>query len=227
MEKKKENYQYKLVQQEIDLKETEQKLFNTFKKNQNQSLKTLIAIYSGHYLELFLSIVFFVIKHSPVWVLPIVTSNIINIATNPDENASRKIFINVVFMVIMISQNILTNYFHTLFYARSIRNVERDLRSALVRKLQQLSITYHNEMQSGRLQSKIMRDVEQIETLSSQIFITVLSIILNVAVALGVVVTQSLTVFLFFIGTIPVAVCIMVAFKNKIKRFAFLSLLLL
>ena len=219
MEKKKEKYQYQLGQQEIDLKETEQKLFNTFKKNQNHSLKTLIAIYSGHYLELFLSIVFFVIKHSPVWVLPIVTSNIINIATNPDENAGSKIFINVVFMVIMISQNILTNYFHTLFYARSIRNVERDLRSALVRKLQQLSITYHNEMQSGRLQSKIMRDVEQIETLSSQIFITVLSIILNVAVALGVVVTQSLTVFLFFIGTIPVAVCIMVAFKNKIKKY--------
>lgn len=197
----------------------EKKLLETFKRNQNNSLKTLIGIYKGHYMELFLSIVFFVIKHSPVWFLPIVTSNIINIATNPDANAGRKIFLNVTFMVIMIAQNILTNYFHTLFYARSIRNVERDLRSALVRKLQQLSITYHNEMQSGRLQSKIMRDVEQIETLSSQIFITVLSIILNVVVALGVVVTQSLTVFLFFIGTIPVAVGIMVAFKNKIKRY--------
>lgn len=219
MEKKKEKYEYQLGQQDIDLNETEKKLLETFKRNQNNSLKTLIGIYKGHYMELFLSIVFFVIKHSPVWFLPIVTSNIINIATNPDANAGRKIFLNVTFMVIMIAQNILTNYFHTLFYARSIRNVERDLRSALVRKLQQLSITYHNEMQSGRLQSKIMRDVEQIETLSSQIFITVLSIILNVVVALGVVVTQSLTVFLFFIGTIPVAVGIMVAFKNKIKRY--------
>ena len=219
MEKKREKYQYQLGQQDIDLNETEKKLLDTFKRNQNNSFKTLIGIYKGHYLELFLSIVFFVIKHSPVWFLPIVTSNIINIATNPDENAGMKIFINVAFMTVMIAQNILTNYFHTLFYARSIRNVERDLRSALVRKLQQLSITYHNEMQSGRLQSKIMRDVEQIETLSSQIFITVLSIILNVVVALGVVVTKSLTVFLFFIGTIPVAVCIMVAFKNKIKRY--------
>lgn len=93
------------------------------------------------------------------------------------------------------------------------------MRSALVRKLQQLSIIYHKEMQSGRLQSKIMRDVEQIETLSSQIFITVLSIILNVVVALAVVVTKSLTVFAFYIGTIPVAVLIMVTFKSKIKRY--------
>ena len=194
-------------------------LLDTFKRNQNHSLKTLFGIYKGHYPELFLSVVFFVIKHSPVWVLPIVTSNIINIATNPGADAGRRIIINVIIMVVIIAQNVLTNYFHTLFYARAIRNVEQDLRSALVRKLQQLSITYHKEMQSGRLQSKIMRDVEQIETLSSQIFITVLSIILNVAVALAVVVTKSLTVFAFFIGTIPVAVLIMVTFKGKIKRY--------
>ena len=194
-------------------------LLDTFKRNQNHSLKTLFGIYKGHYPELFLSVVFCVIKHSPVCVLPIVTSNIINIATNPGADAGRRIIINVIIMVVIIAQNVLTNYFHTLFYARAIRNVEQDLRSALVRKLQQLSITYHKEMQSGRLQSKIMRDVEQIETLSSQIFITVLSIILNVAVALAVVVTKSLTVFAFFIGTIPVAVLIMVTFKGKIKRY--------
>ncbi len=219
MKKQKEKYQYQLTQQEIDLNETERQLFNTFGQNQNSSFKTLLGIYKGHYFELFLSIVLFVVKHSPVWFLPIVTANIINAATNPGEDAGKIIGLNVLFMVIMISQNILSNYFHTLFYARAIRNVERDLRSALVRKLQQLSITYHNEMQSGRLQSKIMRDVEQVETLSSQIFITVLSIILNIIVAFGVVITKSLTVFAFFIGTIPVAVLIMVTFKGKIKRY--------
>ena len=125
-------------------------LLDTFKRNQNHSLKTLFGIYKGHYPELFLSVVFFVIKHSPVWVLPIVTSNIINIATNPGADAGRRIIINVIIMVVIIAQNVLTNYFHTLFYARAIRNVEQDLRSALVRKLQQLSSTYHKEMQSGR-----------------------------------------------------------------------------
>lgn len=214
----KEKYQYRL-QQEADLDETERKVLETFKRNQNHSLKTLIGIYKGHYLELFLSILLFAVKHSPVWVLPIVTANIVNIATNMDEDAGSKILFQVLIMMVMIAQNVLTNYFHTLFYARSIRNVERDLRSSLVRKLQQLSITYHNEMQSGRLQSKIMRDVEQIETLSSQIFITVLSIIMNVTVSFVVVVTKSVTVFLFFLATIPVAVCIMVTFRSRIKSY--------
>lgn len=74
-------------------------------------------------------------------------------------------------------------------------------------------------MQSGRLQSKIMRDVEQIETLSSQIFITVLSILLNVMVAFGIVIFKSMTVFLFFLATIPVAVFLMVTFRGKIKKY--------
>ncbi len=214
----KEKYDYQLEDPNT-LDKAEQELLNTFKKNQNHSLRTLVGIYKGHHLELFLSVVFFVIKHSPVWILPIVTSNIINIATAPGDDAGKRILWNVIFMTVVIAQNILSNHFHTLFYARAIRNVEKNLRGALVRKLQQLSIAYHNEMQSGRLQSKIMRDVEQIETLSKQVFISILSIILNVIVALGVVVSSSLTVFAFFIATIPTAVCIMTAFKGKIKQY--------
>lgn len=190
-----------------------------FRRNKNHSLKTLILLYKGHYMELFWSIIFFVCKHSPVWILPIATANIIDTATSPTKNTNIIIIANVAFMIVMIAQNILTNYIHTWLYAKTIRNVEKDLRNALVRKLQQLSISYHKEMESGRLQSKIMRDVEQIETLSSQIFITMLSIILNVVVALGVVIVKDVTVFIFFGATIPLAILIMVFFKGKIKRY--------
>lgn len=201
------------------LKPDEEALLHVFKRNRNHTLKTLIGLYKGHYLKLLLSIVFFIIKNSPVWILPIVTSNIINAATSRGKDAVHVIIINIAIMIVMIFQNIPTNYIHTILYAKAIRNIERDLRSSIVRKLQHLSIAYHNQMQSGRLQSKIMRDVEQIETLSSQIFIGALSIILNIAVALGVVIFKSLTVFLFFIAAIPVAVLIIVAFRDKIRRY--------
>lgn len=205
--------------EDINLDESEKALLETFKRNEGNSLKILLGIYKGHYLKLFFSILLFVVKHSPVWILPIITSNIINIATDRPENSGIKILINVLIMSFFVIQNIFTNYIHTWLYAKTVRSVEQGLRSSLVRKLQQLSISYHNEMQSGRLQSKIMRDVEQIETLSSQIFITVLGILLNVVVAFGVVIFKSLTVFLFFLATIPVAVCLMVTFRGKIKRY--------
>ncbi len=205
--------------EDIDLDASEKALLETFKRNEGNSLKILLSIYKGYYGKLFLSIVFFAIKHSPVWVLPIVTANIINIATERPDNAGMKILVNALFMSFFMIQNIFTNYLHTWLYAKTVRSVEQELRSSLVRKLQQLSISYHSEMQSGRLQSKIMRDVEQIETLSSQIFISVLSILLNIIVAFGVVIFKSLTVFLFFLATIPVAVLLMVSFKSRIKQY--------
>lgn len=201
-----------------ELSEDEKLLLENFNSNQN-SLKTLLGLYKGRYLKLFFSIVFFFIKHSPVWVLPIATSNIVNAATNKSPDSAKTIIINVVVMCLLLIQNILSNYVHVWLYSKTIREMERDLRSTMVRKLQQLSIRYHNEMQSGRLQSKIMRDVEQIETLSSQIFISVLSIIMNVIVAFVVVVSKSITVFVFFVATVPVAVLIMATFRNKIKRY--------
>lgn len=205
--------------QDEKLEPKEEALLKNFKQNENNTLRTLIGLYKGHYLNLLISIIFFIFKSSPVWILPIVTSNIINAATNKDENAIHTILINIVIILVTVFQNVITNYIHTVLYAKTIRSVERNLRSSLVKKLQQLSIAYHNEMQSGRLQSKIMRDVEQIQILSSQVFITILGIGLNIIVALSVIIFKNFTVFLFFAATIPVAVIIIAVFSGKIKRY--------
>lgn len=206
------------VQQDDNiLYKDEMALMESFRRNRKNSLKTLISLFKGHYCALAGSVLFFVIKHSPTWVLPIVTANIINAVTAHDENMIRLLIVNELLMLVFLLQNIGTNYIHTWLYAKTVRTVEKELRGALVVKLQQLSITYHKEMQSGRLQSKVMRDVEQIQNLASQIFVSLLTILLNIAVSFGVVIFKSRTVFLFFICTIPVSVLIMTAFKGKIK----------
>ncbi|MBP1543737.1 MAG: ABC transporter ATP-binding protein [Oscillospiraceae bacterium] len=189
----------------------------SFRKHRDSKLRILLGLYKGQYLRLFGAVLLFAVKHCPVWVLPIATANIINTATNPDENALRDIIINVAVMVVLVAQNVLSNYFHVSLYSKVIRGVEAGLRSTMVTKLQKLSMTFHNEIQTGRLQSKMIRDVEQIEGLSSQIFISVLSIIMNIIVAFGVVVSTSMTVFLFFLGTIPVAVLIRTVFRKTIN----------
>jgi ATP-binding cassette subfamily B protein len=204
---------------EYDLSPEEKLLLEDFSNDEQKPLKTLLGLYKGRYVSLFFSILFFFIKHSPVWVLPIATSNIVNAATQKAPGAEKTIILNVVIMCLLLAQNVITNYVHVWLYSKTIREMERDLRSTMIKKLQQLSIAYHNQMQSGRLQSKIMRDVEQIETLSSQIFISVLSIVMNVFVAFAIVISRSLSVFIFFIATVPVAVLIMVTFRTKIKSY--------
>ncbi len=197
--------------------QAEENLIKSFQKNKNHSLKTLLSLYKGFYSRLSFSLFFFIIKRSPEWILPIVTANIINIATNPNEHTLNELIVNTAVMFICIVQNVPTNFVYFKSYRKTIRQVEAKLRCALVRKMQQLSITYHKEMQSGRLQSKIMRDVEAIETLSTQFFISLLQIIMDLAVAIAITGFQNVTVLLFFALTIPFAVVLVTLFRKKIS----------
>ncbi len=190
-----------------------------FKENAGHNLRIMIKLYEGKYAKLIWSIIFFFIKHSPTWLAPIVLAKMIDIITNPNKDSMNHIIIIIVVMSVVVLQNIPTNYIHTLFYAKAIRKVEKELRASLVRKLQQLSISYHTEMESGRLQSKVMRDVEQIENLSSQFFISLLNIFLNIFVAIGIVIIKSRIVFVFFLATVPIALVLMSYFSGKIKNY--------
>lgn len=189
-----------------------------YRKHKGHPIRILIGLYKGNYNKFFLAVLFFFIKHAPVWVLPIVTANIINDITSGSADTVRNIIIQAVIMVALVVLNVPMNYMYTRYKSLATRYVETGLRKALVRKLQQLSISFHKETQSGRLQSKIMRDVEAVETLSTQMFLSILNIALNIGVALVVTISKSLIVFLFFLLTTPLAAATMVFFRNIMKR---------
>ncbi|MFQ7573881.1 MAG: ABC transporter ATP-binding protein [Lachnospira sp.] len=189
-----------------------------YRKQKGHPLKILLGLYKGNYSKFFLAVVFFFIKHCPVWVLPIITANIINDITTGSSDTPRNIIINVAVMIALILLNIPMNYLYTRYKSLATRYAETGLRKALVRKLQQLSISYHKETQSGRLQSKIMRDVEAVEMLSTQMFLSILNIALNVAIALAVTVSKSMLVFTFFLLTTPLAAVTMVFFRNIMRK---------
>ena len=189
-----------------------------YRKYKGHPLKILIGLYKGNYNKFFLAVLFFFIKHAPVWVLPIVTANIINDITSGSPETVQNIIIQAIIMVALVVLNVPMNYLYTRYKSLATRYAETGLRKALVRKLQQLSISYHKETQSGRLQSKIMRDVEAVETLSTQMFLSILNIALNIGVALFVTISKSLIVFLFFLLTTPLAAATMVFFRNIMKK---------
>ncbi|NTV77909.1 MAG: ABC transporter ATP-binding protein, partial [Clostridiales bacterium] len=195
----------------------EKDLIKEFEKNKYSSMKLLLSIYKGNYGKLFISSLFFAIKHTPAWALPIAIAGIVDVATNPGDYGIGRIYIYAVIIFFLILQNIPTNYVHVTMYSKAIRNVEAKLRESLIRKLQQLSISYHKSIQSGRLQSKIMRDVEAVETMSTQSFTNLLSIGINVLVAFLVIISKNRLVFLFFLVTIHIAVITILVFRKQIR----------
>ena len=196
---------------------TAETLQASYEKHKGNALMTLIGFYKGYYLNFFLSTLFYVVKHSPVWLLPICTANIINYVVSGTDHVQQKILFQAGILAVLLLLNIPMNFLHVHFRSVAVRNVEAGLRSSLVHKIQTMSILSEKDIQSGRLQSKIIRDVEGVETLSSQIFVSLLNILINVVVALSVTVTRSFVVFLFFLFMVPLAGALVYGFKRPIR----------
>lgn len=182
-----------------------------------RSLHLLLKLYKGHYGRLFFGAIIYIIKDSPIWALPIITADIINLVTHPPENFLWHIIVDAVIAALMLLINI---PFHTLYVkilSKANRNVEAGLRGAMVRKLQQLSITYHKDTQSGKIQSKVMRDVEVVTDLASHIMNTILGTIINMCITLVIVISNNIVIFFMFLLLVPAAVFLQKSF-HKIMR---------
>lgn len=196
----------------------EQRFAACYKKHGERSVLVLLEFYKGQYHKFLLSTLFFVIKHSPSLVSSLLIANVINGVIEGGEAGKRAILLNAGIWLGLLCLHLPANWLHNQYKSRVIRNTEAGLRAALVRKLQELSIPYHTGTQSGRLQSKIMRDVEAVETLSSQLFVNLLNIIMNLVITLSITAVKNRLILLFFLLVAPVAAATVVAFRRKIHE---------
>ena len=105
-----------------------------------------------------------VIKHSPSWVLPFLIARVINTLHDPAAFPAYRLWIYFAAVLALIIQNVPMHTLYVSMVSRAVRELEKNLRSALVNRLQQLSMAFHDRTESGRLQAKLLRDVEQVQT---------------------------------------------------------------
>jgi ATP-binding cassette, subfamily B, bacterial len=172
-------------------------------------LRTLSFLYRGERKRLIWGAVYHCIKHSPVWVMPWITANIIDIVAKPAAHGPNELWWNAIALVILLLQNIPINYLYVRSISRACRNLELKLRSALCRRLQHLSIGYYSRQSAGSLQTKVLRDVESVEQVTRGIFETGLTAIVNLVFALLVTALNVPWFLVFFAASIPITVWLM------------------
>lgn len=192
-------------------------LFMNGSLRKDRPFRTLLLLYKGLRVNLLISLIFYITKHAPTWVIPIVTADMINRLSGPKPDNLNWLWIDLAVLAVVIIQNIPSAVIHVSFMSRSSRQVEAGLRGTLIRKLQHLSMSYHSDLRSGKLQSKVLRDVEAIETLSKQMMYSFIPAITNVLIAIVLTVTKSLTVSAFFILVIPFGAVLITVFRKKIR----------
>lgn len=198
----------------------EQTILNCYSGKKRGTVATLFRFYKGNYKNLGIAALMFLVKSSPTWIIPLITAAVIDIATQRPADALRQFVIYGAVTLLILLQNIPTHTIYMMFLSRAQRSVEAGLRGAMIRKLQQLSITFHKEIESGKIQSKVMRDVEAIENFTSQIFTTAITVIVNMTISLVIVINKNIAVFFMFLVCIPFTVLLSNVFKKKMRKLS-------
>ncbi len=189
-----------------------------FQYRSDAPLWTLFRLYRQDWQKLALSFVFFVIKHSPEWIRPLIIANIIDILTQPEAHTLTALWLNGAILVLSVVQNLPTHYLHIGAMSAATRQMELTLRSAITQQLQQLSISYHNRRSTGAIQAKLLQDVDKIQQLTRHVFQFIPAALLTIAIAIVVTAQRAPWFLVFFIATVPAAASIVRLLKGPMRN---------
>ncbi|WP_298458233.1 ABC transporter ATP-binding protein [uncultured Cellulomonas sp.] len=175
--------------------------------------RTFLRLYRPHRGRLTVAAVAFALKHSPVWVMPVLTADVIDIVV--EHRPLSELWLAAGLMAVFIVQNLPVSvlYYRQLSYA--VRTVETNLRMALCRRLQELSIGYHRRMSAGVLQAKIVRDVENVVETTRQTFdmgMAAVTTLVGAIVLTALRVPQFLPVFFL---AVPASALLVVTMRRR------------
>ncbi len=180
--------------------------------------RTLLYLYSGQKSRLAVAAIFFAIKQCPVWVMPLITANIIDIVSRGGPNTLGSLWFNAMVLAILLVQNIPTHYLYVRSLSMAARTMETRLRSAIVHQLQHLSIGYFKNHSAGRLQSKVMRDVEAIEQLTRLLYDGGLGAILSMTFAIITTAIRAPIFLIVFVVSVPIAATILRSLRGALAE---------
>jgi ATP-binding cassette, subfamily B, bacterial len=192
-------------------------------------VKTLWYLLENHRRDIFLAIVFYSIKHSPSWTTPLLIANMIDCVVY--KKPLTTLAINFGLLAAITIQNYPMNVMYVRFLAKAVRNLENRLRSALVERMQQMSISFYQTTNAGALQTKVVRDVENIEQMMRHSFdggLGAINSLMGALVITAIKVPQFLPFFLI-LGPISATVVIKMRktlnthnedFRSEIERMS-------
>lgn len=180
-------------------------------------VKTLLFLLKDQKRNVLLAVLFFSIKHSPSWFIPLITANLIDIVVQ--KKGFVEFSINSFALILVVLQNFPTNLLYVRYLAMAVRDVENRLRSALVVRMQQLSIGYYQRTNAGALQTKVVRDVENIEQMLRHMSDGGLAAINSFMGAVIITAIRVPSFLIFFLLVAPIASLAIIRMRRSLNEY--------
>lgn len=177
-------------------------------------LQTLWIYFESDRLHLLGAAGVFIVKHSPIWLMPLLTANLIDVVVQHQPISG--LWWNAFILVILLLQNIPLHIVYMRQLSIALRRMETRLRYALSLQFQRLSIGYYTRASAGVLQTKVIRDVEAIVDMVRQLFDGALAAICNMLGALVITAIRVPEFLPFFLVMVPISAVLVQTMRRKL-----------
>ncbi|MFG2455874.1 ABC transporter ATP-binding protein [Streptomyces sp. NPDC048523] len=178
-------------------------------------LRTLGYLLRADRRRLAVAVAVFTVKHSPIWLLPLITASIIDTVVQHQPITRLWTSTGVILFILLV------NYPLHLLYVRllygSVRRMGTTLRSALCTRMQQLSIGYHSRVSAGVLQAKVVRDVETVEQMVQQTAETGLGATTVLIGGLVIIAVRTPEFVPVFLVVVPAAALVVARLRARLR----------
>src|SRR5688572_23421129 len=157
----------------------------------------------------------FAMKEIPLWFLPVITAAIIDIVADRGEVTA--VLWWFALAVVLLLQNYPNHILYTRSFMTVVRDTGADLRNALAARLQSLSIGYHTRVSSSIVQTKVVRDVENVELMLQQVTHPLLSATMVMIGALAMTAIAVPAFLPVYVLAVPIAIGIRYGMRNRSK----------
>ncbi len=150
--------------------------------------------------------------------MPFAVGMIIDALTPLRDDSFRRILWIAGGYLLLLAQNPLLHTVFARIMSGLLRHMQFNLRSALVERLQQLAMTFHEEKQSSALQTKILRDVDAIDGLCRYLFLNGLNGLLVIIYVTVIALVRQPILALYFLLTVPAGILLLKLFDRRFRE---------
>lgn len=194
-------------------------LFNQECKGKSKKPGMLRSLLRANYKSSILCVFTGSLMHLPAWILPVITSAIIDLAVySLSSEITTKLIIYISILLVLYLSNIPLCILNNGIRDRMVRRTSAGLKRTVIRRLQKLSITYYKELESGKIQAKFLKDMDSIEALNMHVHTSLITSVIGFIVAVVISAIRSGIVTLFFVAIIPINVIISFSFRKKLRK---------
>ncbi|MGJ8640099.1 MAG: ABC transporter ATP-binding protein [Opitutaceae bacterium] len=162
------------------------------------------------------AIFFITLKAAPVWLIPVVTAKIIDLASSSEPDVTRLI-VYIIIGALLLLQNIPAAVYYTKNVIHLTRGIGRDLRIKICNQLQVLSLHYHSRHSVGKVHSKAIRDIEIIEQLPKLVLEQGYSFLFGLAITSVVIFISNPLALAFFMPSVAACGIVSGLFRRRMS----------